>query len=131
MENLFDLRDEEFRKYFTNSTLHFWFNNNDLLEIIKSGNITNNDLVKLYLRTCNFNIFNDMNIILFDYKIKKIDFDRVSRFREICVQIIGLEACDKIFNCLTGRPSYYNFMSNLNYNVGIVEQLMNILLDEV
>lgn len=130
LEN-FNFRDEEFRNYF-NFHLPYDFKacNEELLSRISSGEFTDEDLVKLFLKLsfCNsyfFNLF-DVERILFNYKISVISEERIDNFRKVCEEMHNIKLCE--INYVDIKD--YFFMWECD-GVNKFNKLMDIFLDQI
>lgn len=91
MDNIFDLRSLEFRNFI----LHNYHYHNhhlklsvksrmDLVSILIKNNVSNKDLIHLYLI-----LGNVLDIFLFDYKMSIISVEEIDKFLEIVKEETG------------------------------------------
>lgn len=127
MDNLFDFRDKEFKKYIMNNLpLHFILfpdhKKKSFLKILAKDNITDGDLLRVYF------IFNDSTSIvdklLFNYKMRKISEERVFRFLDIVKKKFGV--------VITRRMTYNDLLFEPTVTtLCILDELVDVFLDEV
>lgn len=132
MENIFDLRDFEFRRFFL-TNLSYWYNvrNNNFLFNMKNNRemeITDSDLIRLYLEVCSVTMDSVyFTAILFNYKMLKASKDRIDKFYEICKEMYGLNPDQLKYN---NRTDYLSLSAVVPPNVDVCE-MMDIFLDQI
>lgn len=133
MDNIFDLRDEEFREYFFAFLPHdFKVCNKELLSSMSSGRFTNKDLARLCFELSFYDnsddIFNllDVESILFNYKMERISEERVDNFRQICREMHKLTIHSLIYIKIKDYFLVWECDGINKFN-----KLMDIFLDEI
>lgn len=87
MDNIFDLRNEKFKKYFINKIKDYYYylyDENDLsyiLQILNKNQINESDLMNFYFNAVKLGGFEEFcTIAMFDYKIKTIEKEKYFNF---------------------------------------------------
>lgn len=123
MDKLFDLRDKEFREYFTSNVCV-----GNYIFILKGEKISDKDLMLFYLKynkVCDENS-RDITRILFNYKIRRTSYKRLMYFEKIIKSKTGLSFLPvPIDHCR------YHTLKSLIDNGPIFNELIDIFLDEI
>ena len=127
MDKIFDLRDLEFRRFFL-ANLSYWCDIRNKISITRNGEITDNDLIRLYLEVCSIKMDNVyFTALLFNYKMLKVSQDRLDKFCEICKKMYGLSPDELKYN---NKIDYLSLSAAIPAN-GDVCEMMDIFLDEI
>lgn len=122
---MFDMRDVEFRELLIKHIASYSnFEVPDIIRDIRESEFTNDWILRFYFK------YYDNGVIMaalrkscFDYKVRKVGWDRVFNFVEIIRKKTGLE--------INGSDLSFYYLINQNISYRVLTELVDIFLDEV
>lgn len=122
---MFDLRNKEFRELLIkNIAGYLHFEIPDIIRDIRECEFTNDWILRFYFKYYNSDIFEAaIRVSCFDYKVRKVGWDRIFNFAEIIRKKTGLS--------IQGGVLSYSYLINQNISYGVFSELVDIFLDEV
>jgi hypothetical protein len=123
--DMFDMRDVEFRELLIKHIASYSnFEVPDIIRDIRESEFTNDWILRFYFK------YYDNGVIMaalrkscFDYKVRKVGWDRVFNFVEIIRKKTGLE--------INGSDLSFYYLINQNISYRVLTELVDIFLDEV
>jgi hypothetical protein len=123
--DMFDMRDVEFRELLIKHIASYSnFEVPDIIRDIRESEFTNDWILRFYFK------YYDNGVIMaalrkscFDYKVRKVGWDRVFNFVEIIRKKTGLE--------INGSDLSFYYLIDQNISYRVLTELVDIFLDEV
>ncbi len=127
MDKLFDLRDREFRRFFMGATLYYCDFKN--LSLFNKEEITDRDLLEFYFEYSSgvgyrVKLTSELRWILFNYKMERVNEDRLIKFWDIVKEKTGIKLTERVF-----YGSLIDYLFSCDHS--IFDELVDIFLDEV
>jgi hypothetical protein len=123
--DMFDMRDVEFRELLIKHIASYSnFEVPDIIRDIRESEFTNDWILRFYFKYYDNGIFMAaLRKSFFDYKLRKVGWDRVFNFVEIIRKKTGLE--------INGSDLSFYYLINQNISYRVLTELVDIFLDEV